>query len=208
MTPTGAPHLLVTGFGPFPGAPANPAAGLARALVRLRRPALAGTRRSLRIIPTRWEEATAFPTALEDLAPDIVLMIGLAARRRAVCIELLGRNRTRLFPDAARQRPAGPLFERGGPPSRRCAADPAPLLHALARAGLPAKLSRDAGGYVCNALSWHAYGWAQGPRLAVFVHVPRPGVGGPLGRARMLRGLGDLMVALVAQHRLRAAIAR
>ncbi|MCB4768973.1 peptidase C15 [Ancylobacter sp. Lp-2] len=205
------PHILVTGFGPFPGAPANPAAGLARDLVRLRRPTLAGTRRSLRLLPTIWEETAGFPHVLDALAPDIVLMIGLAARRRTVSVELLGHNRTRLFPDAARRHPPGPRFEAGDAATRRCSAAPAPLLYALAAAGVPARLSRDAGGYVCNALSWSAYGWAQRDArmpLAVFVHIPRPRANGPLGRARLLRGLGNLMVALVAQHRLRAASAR
>ncbi|GLK84967.1 pyroglutamyl-peptidase I family protein [Ancylobacter defluvii] len=211
MKPASAPHILITGFGPFPGAPANPAAGLARDLARLRRPALAGTRRSLRILPTLWEEAAGFPSTLDTLAPDIVLMIGLAARRRAVSIEWLGRNRTRLLPDAARRRPADSRFEVGAAAIRRGGFDPAPLLHALAAAGLPARLSRDAGGYVCNALAWSAYGWArhgEHPRLTVFVHIPRPRAGGRLDRGRMLRGLGNLMVRLVAQHRLMAATAR
>ncbi|MBS7542056.1 peptidase C15 [Ancylobacter oerskovii] len=210
MIRPGGPHILITGFGPFPGAPANPAAGLAGDLARLRRPALAGTRRSLRLLPTSWEEAAGFPAVLDALAPDIVLMIGLAARRRAVSVELLGRNRTRLSPDATRRRPPGARFDPGAGATRRCAVDPAPLLRALAVAGLPARPSRDAGGYVCNALSWRAYGWAQGApgRLAVFVHIPQPRAGGRLGRARLLRGFGNLLAALVAQHRLRAVPAR
>ncbi|MDR6952761.1 pyroglutamyl-peptidase [Ancylobacter sp. 3268] len=211
MTPAGAPHILITGFGPFPGAPANPAASLARDLARLRRPALAGTRRSLRILPTLWEQAAGFPSTLDAFAPDIVLMIGLAARRRAVSIEWLGRNHTRLLPDAARRHPSERRFEAGSAAIRRGGFDAAPLLQALAVAGLPARLSRDAGGYVCNALAWSAYGWARqggARRLAVFVHIPRPRAGGRLDRGRMLRGLGNLMVALVAQHRLRVAVAR
>ena len=41
MTQHSALTVLVTGFGPFPGAPLNPTGALAHKLTRLRRPALA-----------------------------------------------------------------------------------------------------------------------------------------------------------------------
>ena len=126
-------------------------------------------------------------------------------------VELLASTPPRLLPEAARPHPPAPLLEAGAPATRHCSATPMPLLHALAAAGVPARLSRDAGGYVCNALSWSAYGWARRDArmpLAVFVHIPRPRASGPLDRARLLRGLAKLMVALGAQHRLRAAAGR
>jgi pyroglutamyl-peptidase len=39
-----AATILVTGFGPFPGAPFNPTGPLVERLARLRRPALANTK--------------------------------------------------------------------------------------------------------------------------------------------------------------------
>ena len=36
-------RVLLAGFGPFPGAPFNPSAALAKALARRRRPAFAGS---------------------------------------------------------------------------------------------------------------------------------------------------------------------
>jgi len=38
------PTVLITGFGPFPGAPVNPTTPLVRKLARLRRPGLANVR--------------------------------------------------------------------------------------------------------------------------------------------------------------------
>lgn len=187
--------------------PSNPSARLARALAQGR----AGgdrlnARIEARILPTLWSEAAAFPAVLDAARPDIVLMLGVAGRRRAVCIECLARNATGAFPDTARRRPAAGRLETGAPAQRRLAASPMPLLHALRRAGLPARLSRDAGGYVCNALAWRGYGWAaetDGGRLAVFVHIPLPRPGA-LSRQRLQRGLEALLVALAAQWRQRA----
>ena len=198
-----APTVLITGFGRFPGMPANPSASLARRLARGRRPA--GTQVALHLLPTRWDEAAAFPALLERAAPDIVLMLGVAARRRHVSIELLARNATGVFPDAAHRRPASRPLHPGAPAERALTARPTPLLAALRAAGVPAQLSRHAGRYVCNALAWSAYGWARagrradgGPRLVVFVHVPLPRPG-RLAPARLAHGLETLLAALLAQ---------
>jgi pyroglutamyl-peptidase len=55
---------------------------------------------------------------------------------------------------------------------------PAParrLLGTLRAARVPAALSHNAGGYLCNYLAWQAAEAAslpRGPRLAAFIHVP------------------------------------
>jgi pyrrolidone-carboxylate peptidase len=43
-------RVLITGFGPFPGAPFNPSAALAKALARRRRPAFAGIERAVQLL--------------------------------------------------------------------------------------------------------------------------------------------------------------
>ncbi len=199
------PRLLVTGFGSFPGMPANPSARLARLLAR--GPGARRARTDLLLLATRWDAAAAFPAVLDRAAPDIVLMLGVAARRRRVCIESVARNATGVFPDAARRRPASRPLEPGAPAQRPLAASPAPLLAALRNAGVPADISRHAGRYVCNALAFRAYGWARagrradgGPRLAVFVHVPLPRPG-RLSMAHLARALEALLAALLAQYR-------
>jgi pyroglutamyl-peptidase len=49
------------------------------------------------------------------------------------------------------------------------------LLRAADGTGIDARVSRDAGSYLCNYLSWRAIEATSGhagPRLAAFVHVP------------------------------------
>lgn len=137
MLPAPPPlRVLITGFGPFPGAPSNPSATLARSLARSRR--LPGVRLSALTLPTEWQAAEEFPALLAQEAPDIVLMIGLAARRRALCVEISGRNGGGGFPDVARRRPTSRIIAPGGPARIACPARPAALLHALSGAGVPA----------------------------------------------------------------------
>ncbi|WP_051661185.1 hypothetical protein [Bosea sp. 117] len=197
-----APRVLITGFGRFPGVPVNPSAALAQALSRSRRPGLTGLDRRVLVLPTTWEAAAGFDAVLAQEQPDIVLMIGLAARRTRICVETLAVNRARPFPDAARRRPATHRLDPSGAAAVRAGASAPPLLHALRLARLPMRASRDAGGYICNALAYRAYGRVGtpgGPRLAVFVHIPRPSPRLPLSAMR--RGLEALLVALAAQLR-------
>ncbi len=49
------------------------------------------------------------------------------------------------------------------------------MLRAALASGIDARLSRDAGSYLCNYLSWHAIETTRrdnGPHLAAFIHVP------------------------------------
>lgn len=201
MTPK--TRVLITGFGRFPGAPSNPSGALAAALARRRRPALAGMTLRAQVLPTTWEVAADFGATLARIDPDIVLMIGLAARRRHLCVETLAVNRAGGFPDARRRRPAGRRLDAAGPATIDACAHAATLVRALRLAGVPARASHDAGRYICNALAYGAYGHAHRtgrPRLAVFVHIPRPDRG-RLSMPAQLRALEALLVALVGQLR-------
>ncbi|MBB3769756.1 pyroglutamyl-peptidase [Angulomicrobium tetraedrale] len=196
--PLASARLLITGFGRFPGAPANPSGTLARALARSRR--LSELDIAVRVLPTAWEEAQAFPALLQRLSPDIVLMLGLAGRRRDICVECLGRRTRGGFPDVRRRRPAAHPGKTG-PALRYATADAIDLVHALRGAHAPARVSRDAGRYICNALAYGAYGWARAAepaRRAVFVHIPYPRAG--LTGPALLRALEALVLRLVAQH--------
>jgi pyroglutamyl-peptidase len=196
-------RVLITGFGRFPGAPANASGALAKALARRRRSALAGVVLRAEVLPTTWAVANGFAATLMREDPDIVLMIGLAARRRQVCVEMRAVNRAGGFPDATRRRPGERRLDASGPDTIRARAHPASLVRALRLAGVPARVSRDAGRYICNAQAYGAYGLARTtgrPRLAVFVHIPRPDQG-RLSMPALLRGLVALLVALGGQLR-------
>jgi pyroglutamyl-peptidase len=169
-------RLLVTGFGPFPGAPFNPTEPLVARLLRLRRPALSEVDLAGHIFPVTYRDVDReLPELLASHRPDALLMFGLATRTAHVRIETRIRNAvTMLRPDAGRTTPrkgsiAGDndavMF---GPHTDK-------LLRAALATGIDARLSRDAGSYLCNYLSWRAIEATRrdgGPRLAAFVHIP------------------------------------
>jgi pyroglutamyl-peptidase len=114
--------------------------------------------------------------AIAREAPDAVLMIGVAARRREVCVERQALNRvSRLFPDASGTVGRALAFSARSPLVLRTAAPRGALLAALRARGVPSRHSRDAGRYLCNASYFALMEDAgSGPPLVVFLHVPLP----------------------------------
>jgi pyroglutamyl-peptidase len=168
--------ILVTGFGPFPGAPFNPTAPLVEKLARLRRPSLI----NVAIVPHVFTTSYAavdndLPALIARHKPDALLMFGLATRAKSVRIEMRARNALSPLPDAAARLPGRHAIALGGPDALPMPAPVHRLLKAAHDAQVPAALSNDAGAYLCNYLCWQAADAAQqarGPRLAAFVHVP------------------------------------
>jgi pyroglutamyl-peptidase len=167
--------ILITGFSPFPGAPANPTAALATRLAR------AGRRRGTNCIAHVFATTYAavdreLPQLIAAHRPDAILMLGLAARRRHVSIEVLARNRMSVrFPDAGGVVPSRAAIAAGASAAMRGRAEFSRLLAAARATGVKTLLSRDAGTYLCNYVYWRALEAAAapaGPRRAVFVHVP------------------------------------
>ncbi len=205
-------RVLLTGFGPFPGAPFNPSAVLVKALARRRRPALAAIDRTTHLFATTYATVDRDLPKLFAEKPDIVLMFGLAGRRRHLRIETRARNAVSvLFPDASGHRPKQSVIVLGGPPWLKGRAPGARLVGAVRATAVPARLSRDAGRYLCNYAYWRALERARGGGpLVQFVHIPpisrNPR---PARRSRQaspsLRQLVDaaqaLLIALVAASR-------
>ena len=166
------PTILVTGFGPFPGAPYNPTIKLVHALAKLRRPALAETRIVTHVFETSYAAVDReLPALIAQHKPDALLMFGLHSRAKAIRIETRARNALALLPDAT-----GKVLRRGviAPDGAAARTMPMParrLLAAAHEANVPSVLSRDAGRYLCNYLCWRVS--LSGVRLAAFVHVPK-----------------------------------
>jgi pyroglutamyl-peptidase len=167
------PTILVTGFGPYPGAPYNPTAALVRALTRHKK------RGSTRIVGHVFATSYAaverdLPTLIKRHKPDALLMFGLSTRTRQIRIETRARNSVAMTPDAARGNHRR-LIDRGAPFARPLPVPAARLAATLRRLPVPARLSHDAGRYLCNYVSWRATEATTtqgGPRVAAFVHVP------------------------------------
>jgi pyroglutamyl-peptidase len=169
-------RIVITGFGPFPGAPYNPTQPLVARLLRLRRPALGDVETSGHIFPVTYKAIDRqLPKLLTKLRPQALLMFGLASRTPYVRIETRARNAvTTLWPDADHTRVRKGSIA-GGADAMRFGPHTAKLLRAAVGTGVDARASRDAGSYLCNYLSWRAIEATRGdsgPRLAAFVHVP------------------------------------
>jgi pyroglutamyl-peptidase len=202
-------RVLVTGFGPFPGAPFNPSALLVKALARRRRPALAGIELATHVFATGYAAVDRDLPKLLAEKPDVILLFGLAGRRRHLCVETRARNAvTLLFPDADRYRPRRNAITSGAPCSQNGNAPFARLLSA-ARGKFPARLSRDAGRYLCNYVYWQALRAAQNGRpLVQFIHIPPVRIGPRRRQKRRRQSLAQLscaaeavLIALIAAAR-------
>jgi pyroglutamyl-peptidase len=172
--------LLITGFGPFPGVPRNPSAILAMRLASNKAFARMNVSVSTLIMPTSYAaiDRHLLP-ALQKQQPRAVLMLGVAARRKCVCIEKQAINRvSRLFPDAHGQTPQMQALEANADAQRCTRAPKQQMLLALRGRNIPARISHDAGRYLCNATYFAALGEARksnnnAPHV-IFIHVPMP----------------------------------
>jgi pyroglutamyl-peptidase len=169
-------RILLTGFGRFPGAPANPSAAIVAAIARAGRQRLdrCGIELSAAVLPVDFTETgDVLAEHLAAAEPDAVLHLGLAARRRMLTVETRARNRlSRLHPDAAGRGPALPAVLAGAPDCRKVRFPVVRLAAAMGRAGTPTRLSNDAGTYLCNATLFRTL--ATSVPLAGFIHVPLP----------------------------------
>lgn len=197
-------RILVTGFGPFPGAPRNPTQALVARLTGLRRPVLADVAVIGHVFPVSYSAVDLqLPDLLARHRPHALLMFGLAARTPHLRIETRARNTlTTRWPDRdGRYNTHGAIVPGAdamafGPHTNR-------LLRAAQASGVEVKLSRDAGSYLCNYLCWRALEAAKartGPRLAAFVHVP-PVAPGPATAAELAKAGEALLLQMAALAR-------
>jgi pyroglutamyl-peptidase len=166
--------ILITGFGPFPGAPFNPTEPLVAELGRRRFPA--NVRRIVHVFRVSYETIDReLPALINDERPDALIMFGLAARSRHLRVETRARNGlNRALRDAGGDRPVAAMIDAQAPLTLPLRSPVQRLLMAARATGVRAALSHDAGRYLCNYLCWRAAEAARngGPRLTAFIHVP------------------------------------
>ncbi|WP_398477423.1 pyroglutamyl-peptidase I [Tardiphaga sp.] len=171
-----APRILITGFGPFPGAPVNPTMPLVTTLATLRRPAFVDIIRIPHIFDVTYATVDReLPELIARHRPHALLSFGLAARTPYIRIETRARNaRSMLWPDADGT-PVRRGFIEPGTDAQMFGPHTSRLLQAARLTGVDVRASRDAGRYLCNYLCWRAIEASRapgGPKLAAFVHVP------------------------------------
>ena len=195
--------ILVTGFEPFGGEAVNASWEAARKLDGWRLGEFAAV---ARLLPCAYDASVKeLVRAIETLKPEAVLMTGQAAQRAVVCVERFARN----LDDAAAPDNLGLLrkavaIAEGAPERLGAAAPVKAIAGAIREAGIPARVSRSAGGFVCNHLYFGALQYLRDTGRAtpaVFVHLPAtPGQTPPASSARRL-------VSADAAKALRAAAA-
>jgi pyroglutamyl-peptidase len=187
-------RILITGFAAFPGAPYNPTPALVATLAKLRRPALAGIDIITHVFPVAYAAVDEqLPKLLTAHKPDVLLMFGLAARTPYIRVETRARNAiSTLWPDAGHKPVRRNIIVRGGPVDLRFRPLTARLYRRARVTGVPVRLSRDAGRYLCNYLCWRALENAAAPRVMAFVHVPQVPRRGAMARPGQVSA-GDLV---------------
>ncbi len=199
-------RVIIAGFGPFAGAPSNPSGLLAIALARRRRPALAGIDIASHVFATAYDAVDRDLPKLLARKPDVLLIFGLAGGRREICLETRARNaRSIVLPDVHGHRPTHAAIEPGQAARKGNAPFPH-LLQALQRTALPARLSRDAGTYLCNYAYWRALQAVRGGQpLVQFVHIPwvnfKMQRAGALPPRDLVSACENLLIAMISASR-------
>ncbi len=86
-----------------------------------------------------------------------MLMLGVAGRSRGIRVEVRAANRgSRLYPDASGRVSSRLALDPDGPAARGAGSVAREAAILLRRRGLPVRLSRDAGRYLCNASYYRA----------------------------------------------------
>ena len=180
MNHTSPIPTLLTGFGAFPGVETNPTAGIVARIA-----ARAAANLHAAVLPVSWRRGPsalqqALAQATDEIGrPALLLHLGVAA----------GADRLRLESTAAAlARPSVDVdgeLAAAAPPSGDAEFDVPSVVAALQAIGLPATVSDDAGGYLCNAIFGLGLQWArEHGAIAAFLHVPMPGSPWPDGSGR------------------------
>ena len=168
-------RVLVTGFGAFPGAPSNPTESVLQRLrfFHQRRLARLSIDLTTAVMPVRFAGVAArIAHLLDEHRPDIVIHLGLAARRKVLSVETRALNRlTAIHADATGALSGASAVLPRGETERRSPWLAAPLAVAMSRQGATSRTSIDAGDYLCNQTLYLTLGLFEGP--AGFIHMPR-----------------------------------
>ena len=166
-------RVLITGFEPFGGETINPSAKLVEALSTAPPP---GIDLETAVLPVAYARtADALRAVVHAAAPDLAICFGQAEGRTGISIERFAHNLDR--PD----RPdndgvsSGVEIDPDGPVAYRSTLPVAEIVAALHAEGIPARESRDAGGFLCNHVFYVLMQTLERERPQArggFVHVP------------------------------------
>lgn len=166
--------ILLTGFGPFSGVENNPSQRVVEALA-------ANTAGNFDLItavlPVDYEQADLqIRRLIRAHRPDIVLSVGVAAKRDAVRLERVALNLDDAdLPDNAGLVRKGVSILEAAPPAYFSGLPLADLEAHLTQAGVSVRISNHAGAYLCNHVFFtaaHESEQLQPHPQVGFVHIP------------------------------------
>lgn len=154
-------RVLVTGFEPFGANEINPSALIAEALDGV-------------VLPVSFARAGgALRDAIDERNPELVVCFGLAAGDAAISVERFAHNLDEA--DAVDNEGAGgsgSTIDPDGPLALPSSLPVDAIVAALRAEDIPAAVSRDAGGYLCNHIFYVLMRALTPDRKGGFVHVP------------------------------------
>jgi pyroglutamyl-peptidase len=165
---------LVTSFEPFGGETVNASLEAVRRLP----PRIGALEIETATLPTSFARAhAALEAAIMRTKPDLVLCVGQAGDRAALCIERVAINvQDAVTADNDGARPVDAPVVPGGPAAYLATLPVRAAVAALQAEKLPAQLSMSAGTFVCNHVFYGLMHFAAArghPFRAGFLHVPR-----------------------------------
>ncbi|MCF6199488.1 MAG: pyroglutamyl-peptidase I [Hyphomicrobiaceae bacterium] len=175
--------ILLTGFGPFPGAAKNPSELLARAMgERPTSPLLPSCELVGASLPTHWQKVRpALTSLLARYRPQIILHIGYASTSPGFHLETTAYNKTCNNPDIEGVPGTCAPILMDSPALIKNTLPLETIATRLVEAGFSAKTSDDPGLYLCNMAYYlslcHALGCSKAYPVArhhscLFVHIP------------------------------------
>jgi pyroglutamyl-peptidase len=163
--------LLITGFEPFGGETVNPSW---EAVCRLP-DEISGYQLVKHLVPVVFGVGAAEVMSVAGLLkPDVILCVGQAGGRDAITPELVEINlRHASIPDNGGNEPKDEPILADGPCAYFSTLPVRKMADAVREAGLPARVSYSAGGYVCNDVLYTLLSHFDGTNTRVgFIHIP------------------------------------
>lgn len=197
-------RALVTGFEPFGGDTINASLEAVRQLP----PALGHLELVIAELPTSYARSFAvLEAAINETEPNIVLCVGQAGDRAALCVERIAVNlQDARIPDNDGAQPSETPVVADGPAAYLTTLPVRAAVAALHAAELPAEISMSAGSFVCNHVFYglmHFSALRGQPYRGGLLHVPRlpqqQGEAGAMALEDVVRGIG-LVLETTARH--------
>ncbi|MFH2013127.1 MAG: nitrilase-related carbon-nitrogen hydrolase [Pseudomonadota bacterium] len=174
--------FLITGFEPFGEYRKNPTEELVK-FINNSKSHLNNAEIKAITFPVEYEKSLAIlRKTLNEYQPDFIISLGFAPGSNKIKLEAIAENYSAGFSDNTGIKFHGAVI-RGNPSQYSTDFPVYKFKDVLLKNGIPAEVSKDAGGYLCNYIFYHIMNYSQSrPEVkAGFIHVPDLPVHGDKG---------------------------